>query len=128
LQVQAAIAAVHCAARYAEETDWAEIERLYAALEAIAPSPVVRLNRAVAVAKVSGAEAALDLLTPLADDLARYRPYHAVRAALLEETGAAKAAIKALEAALGCSPTSQEADYLTGRIALLRRKPAPPIA
>lgn len=120
LQVQAAIAAVHCAAKHAADTDWTEIERLYAALEAIAPSPVVRLNRAVAVSKVKGPVAALELLTPLADDLARYQPYHAVRAAMLEEIGAAKAAIEALEAALGCSPTRQEADYLTGRIAALR--------
>lgn len=128
LQVQAAIAAVHCTAKRAADTDWAEIARLYLALEAIAPSPVVRLNRAVAVSRVTGPAAALDLLMPLAHDLARYRPYHAVRAALLEETGALKAAIKALEAALGCSPTSQEADYLIARITLLREKLAPSIA
>ncbi|MEJ2411193.1 MAG: RNA polymerase subunit sigma-24, partial [Novosphingobium sp.] len=128
LQVQAAVAAVHCAAKRATDTNWAEIARLYVALEALAPSPVVQLNRAVAVSKVEGPEAALNLLAPLAEDLQRYRPYHAVRAALLEETGAAKAAIVALEAALGCSPTSLEADYLTGRIMLLRKKLAPPIA
>ncbi len=128
LQVQAAVAAVHCAAKRSTDTNWAEIERLYAALEAIAPSPVVQLNRAVAVSKVEGPEVALKLLTPLAEKLERYRPYHAVRAALLEETGAEKAAIEALEAALDCSPTSQEADYLTGRITLLREKPVPPIA
>ncbi len=127
LQIQAAIAAVHCAAKRTEDTDWAEIERLYAALEAIAPSPVVRLNRAVAVSRVTGPEEALDWLAPLAEDLARYQPYHAVRAAMLEEIGAAKAAIEALEAALGCSPTSQEADYLTGRIVALRLNAATPI-
>jgi RNA polymerase sigma-70 factor, ECF subfamily len=127
LQVQAAIAAVHCAAKHVEETDWAEIERLYAALEALAPSPVVQLNRAVAVSKAEGPEAALNLLAPLAEDLQRYRPYHAVRAALLEETGAAKAAIEALEAALDCSPTRQEADYLTGKIAALRLGATTPI-
>lgn len=120
LQVQAAIAGVHCAAADAAETDWAEIERLYAALETLAPSPVVRLNRAVAVSKVQGPEAALELLAPLAEDLGRYRPYHSVRAALLEACGAGAAAIAALEAALACSPTRQEAAYLTGKIAELR--------
>ncbi len=127
LQVQAAIAAVHCSAKRATDTNWAEIARLYAALEALAPSPVVQLNRAVAVSKAEGPEAALNLLAPLAEDLQRYRPYHAVRAALLEETGAAKAAIEALEAALDCSPTRQEADYLTGKIAALRLGATTPI-
>lgn len=128
LQVQAAIAAVHCAAQRAEETDWAEIERLYGALEVVAPSPVVRLNRAVAVAKLHGPEAALELLAPLAGDLGRYRPYHSVRAALLEDCGATEAAIGALEAALGCSPTRQEAEYLAGKIAELRKRRVPPPA
>ncbi len=128
LQVQAAIAAVHCAAERAVETDWAEIERLYRALEAIAPSPVVRLNRAVAISKVRGPATALNLLSPLAEELKRYRPYHAVRAALLEAIGDKNAAIEALEAALDCSPTRQEADYLADKISRLREKPAPPIA
>jgi RNA polymerase sigma-70 factor, ECF subfamily len=93
LQVQAAIAAVHCAAMRAEHTDWAEIERLYGALEAM----------------------------PLAEELQRYRPYHAVRAALLEEQGDVEGAIEALEAALECEPTRQEADYIAERIAALKR-------
>jgi RNA polymerase sigma-70 factor (ECF subfamily) len=120
-QVQAAIAAVHCAAKQAGDTDWAEIDRLYQALEVIAPGPVVRLNRAVAVSKVKGPAAALDLVVPLADDLRRYQPYHAVRAAFLEETGAKTEAAEALEAALACSPTRQEADYLSRKIADLRK-------
>jgi RNA polymerase sigma-70 factor (ECF subfamily) len=121
LQVQAAIAAVHCSARSADETDWAEIERLYGALEIFAPDPVVRLNRAVAVGKLRGPTEALALLEPLVEELGRYRPYHSVRAALLEESGDIAAAIEALEAALSCEPTRQEADYLTGRIAFLKK-------
>jgi RNA polymerase sigma-70 factor (ECF subfamily) len=121
LQVQAAIAAVHCAAERAEDTDWPEIERLYGALEALAPGPVVRLNHAVAVGKVRGPVEALAMLAPLAEDLKRYRPYQAVRAALLEESGDIEAAIAALEAALSCEPTRQEAAYLTSRIAALKK-------
>lgn len=124
LQVQAAIAAVHCAAACAGDTDWAEIERLYGALELLAPGPVVRLNRAVAVAKVRGPEPALAMLKPLAEDLQRYLPYHSVRAALLEESGDLEAAITALEAALICDPTRQEAAHLAGKIAALKKKRA----
>jgi RNA polymerase sigma-70 factor (ECF subfamily) len=72
------------------------IERLYGALDILAPGPVVRLNRAVAVGNLRGPEAALAMLRPLMGDLKRYRPYHSVRAALLEETGDKAAAIAAL--------------------------------
>ncbi|GLQ57542.1 RNA polymerase sigma factor [Devosia nitrariae] len=119
LQVQAAIAAVHCAAERAEDTDWPEIERLYGALELLAPGPVVTLNRAVAIGKVRGPEAALATLIPLAEELDRYRPYHSVRAALLEESGKIEAAIAALKAALSCEPTRQESAYLRENIAAL---------
>jgi RNA polymerase sigma-70 factor (ECF subfamily) len=121
LQVQAAIAAVHCAAARAGDTDWEEIERLYGALELLAPGPVVRLNRTVAVAKVRGPEPALAMLKPLTEELQRYLPYHSVRAALLEESGDTEAAIKALEAALICEPTRQEAAYLAEKIAALKK-------
>jgi RNA polymerase sigma-70 factor (ECF subfamily) len=120
LQVQAAIAAVHCAADKAEDTDWAEIERLYGALEMLAPSPVARLNRAVAVAMLNGPQPALAMLDPLTDELKRYRPYHSVRAAFLEESGDVAAAIEALEEALACQPTRQETEYLTEKIATLK--------
>jgi RNA polymerase sigma-70 factor (ECF subfamily) len=122
LQVQAAIAAVHCAAERAGDTDWAEIERLYGALEVLAPGPVVRLNRAVAIGKLRGPEPALAILQPLTEDLKLYRPYHSVRAALLEENGDVKAAIAALEAALACEPTRQESAYLAGKIATLKKE------
>jgi RNA polymerase sigma-70 factor (ECF subfamily) len=120
LQVQAAIAAVHCAAGRAVHTDWPEIERLYGALEVLAPGPVVRLNHAVAVGKVRGPVEALAMLAPLAEDLNRYRPYHSVRAALLEESGNFGAAIAALEAALSCESTRQETAYLKGKIVTLK--------
>ncbi len=121
LQVQAAIAAVHCAAERSEDTDWAEIERLYVALEIMAPGPVVRLNRAVAIAKLKGPEAALTMLEPLAGELARHRSYHSVRAALLEESGDIEGAIGALKQTLECGPTSQEAEYLSKKIAGLQK-------
>lgn len=121
-QIQAAIAALHCAAGRAEETDWAEIERLYAALEIIAPGPVARLNRAVAMAKLKGAGIALAMIEPLAEELARYQPFHAVRAALLEESGAFASAIEAIDAALACRPTRQERIYLNDKRAVLSER------
>ena len=71
-QVQAAIAAVHAHAASAEDTDWAEIEQLYAALERLQPSPLVTLNRAVAVAKVRGPADALAMIEPLGARLSGY--------------------------------------------------------
>ena len=96
-QVQAAIAAVHDEAERAEDTDWRQILGLYDLLERLAPSPVVSLNRAVAVAMADGPRAGLDLLAELADDprLAEHHRLDAVRAHLLElagEPGAARAA------------------------------------
>lgn len=88
-QLQAAIAAVHDEATTAEATDWAQIEQLYAMLDAIAPGPVVPLNRAVAVAEVHGPGAALALVDPLLADprLRRNQRLHAVHAHLLELEG-----------------------------------------
>src|SRR5262249_11250783 len=90
-QVQAAIAAAHATAPSGAETPWRAIAALYAELEAIHPSPVVRVNRAVAESRASGARAGLALLEPLALDarlharLAAYQPYHAARADLLRQ-------------------------------------------
>nr|WP_232215736.1 RNA polymerase sigma factor [Paracoccus sp. J55] len=96
-QIQAAIAALHARAARPEETDWAGIDRLYAALERHAPSPVVTLNRAVAVMKLQGAEAALEMVEPLRERLDGYFYLHgrAGRAgrrtlALLDRAGAAE--------------------------------------
>jgi RNA polymerase sigma-70 factor (ECF subfamily) len=82
-QVQAAIAALHARAPTFEETDWTQIELLYAALEQLQPSPVVTLNRAVAVSKLRGAQAALDIIDPLSDRLQDYFHFHGVRGAFL---------------------------------------------
>jgi RNA polymerase sigma-70 factor (ECF subfamily) len=71
-QVQAAIAALHARAVRAEETDWAGIDQLYATLEQMQHSPVITLNRSVAVSKVRGAETALAMIEPLASDLSGY--------------------------------------------------------
>ena len=86
-QVQAAIAAVHSRAQRHSDTDWPEIERLYAVLERLQPSPVVTLNRAVAIEKTAGTAAALALIEPLAGTLANYFHFHGVRGALLAALG-----------------------------------------
>ncbi len=85
--MQAAIAALHAARRRREDTDWAQIDLLYGALERLRPSPVVTLNRAVAVSKVRGPEAALDMIEPLAPKLAGYFHFFGVRGALLMQLG-----------------------------------------
>src|SRR5207253_806755 len=83
--LQAAIAALHCQAARAEDTDWPQIVRLYTLLERVHPSPVVSLNRAVAVSMVDGPEVALSLINSLAEasDLDGYHLLHAARADLL---------------------------------------------
>jgi RNA polymerase sigma-70 factor, ECF subfamily len=86
-QAQAAIAALHARAQRPEDTDWAQIDLLYAALERMQPSPVVTLNRAVAVAKAHGAEAALELVEPLEKRLGSYFHFHGVRGWLLKQLG-----------------------------------------
>ncbi|MDA4835231.1 hypothetical protein NY536_27770, partial [Enterobacter hormaechei] len=78
----AAIAALHARARQPQDTDWLEIDQLYAALERISPSPVVTLNRSIAVAKVHGAEAALLLIEPLEDRLSSYFHFFGVKGGL----------------------------------------------
>src|SRR5256712_8508296 len=87
--LQAAIAALHCQAPRAEDTDWPQIVRLYDVLERLQPSPIVSLNRAAAVAMVEGPRPALALLDELAaaGDLDRYHPLHSARAALLGRLG-----------------------------------------
>src|SRR5213076_2587524 len=86
-QIQAAIAALHARAATPEETDWTQIDLLYGALEIMQPSPVVTLNRAVAVSKVRGAEAALEMIEPLAARLSNYFHYFGVRGAFLMQLG-----------------------------------------
>jgi RNA polymerase sigma-70 factor, ECF subfamily len=117
-QVQAAIAACHATAPDAASTDWPQIAILYAELARLAPSPVVELNRAVAVAMTDGVEAGLRLV----DDLAasgRLEGYHllpATRADLLRRAGRLDAARAAYEQALALAPTEAERRYLARRL------------
>ncbi|MCG8456588.1 MAG: hypothetical protein MI919_09935, partial [Holophagales bacterium] len=114
-QVQAAIAAVHAAARRAGDTDWTEIERLYGVLERLEPTPVVRLNRAVAVWKSAGTETALQLLDGLGGELEGYFHFHGVRGSLLAEV-AHPDALAELERALELARTPAEREHLQQKI------------
>jgi RNA polymerase sigma-70 factor (ECF subfamily) len=111
-QVQAAIAALHARASTAAETDWAQIERLYATLERLEPSPVVTLNRAVAVQKVSGPAAALELIDPLGERLDGYFYYHGARGAFLDQLGRSAEAREAFGRAIGLAGSAAEAAYI----------------
>ncbi len=117
-QVQAAIAALHAQAPDYERTDWAQIRLLYDRLQALAPSPVVRLNRAVATRYVLGPEAALAEITPLADELDSYRLFHALRAGLLTGLGREEEARAARERALALAANPAERELLTRRLSL----------
>ena len=111
-QVQAAIAALHARAKLASETDWAQIELLYRSLEQLTPSPVITLNRAVAVNKVSGPAAALALIEPLASQLASYFYFHGVRGALLMELKRVAEARTAFDRAIALANTAAEAAHI----------------
>jgi RNA polymerase sigma-70 factor (ECF subfamily) len=111
-QVQAAIAALHARAARADETDWAQIELLYGTLERMQPSPVVSLNRAVAVAKVRGPAAALALIDPLAATLGGYFYFHGARGAFLKELGRVEEASTALGTAISLANTPAEAAHI----------------
>jgi len=115
-QIQAAIAALHVRAARAEDTDWAEIDLLYATLEQLQPSPVVTLNRAVAVAKVRGAAAALELIEPLAPRLTGYFHFFGVKGALLLQLGRAEEARAALGQAMALARTAAEAAHIRSQI------------
>jgi RNA polymerase sigma-70 factor (ECF subfamily) len=116
--VQAAIAAEHCRAPRAGDTDWPRILRFYDLLERLQPSPVVSLNRAVAVAMVEGPAAALNLLDSLdrAGDLDRYHLFHATRADLLRRLGARDEAAKSYRKALEFATNASERRFLERRI------------
>jgi RNA polymerase sigma-70 factor (ECF subfamily) len=109
-QLQAAISAVHSDAPAAPDTDWWQILRLYDQLMAVAPSPVVALNRAVAVAEVDGPEAALALVDRL--DLGGYHLYHATRADLLRRLGRDAEAAAAYDEAIARTGNEAERQFL----------------
>ncbi|MFC8089421.1 RNA polymerase sigma factor [Streptomyces sp. NPDC057301] len=112
-QIQAAIQAVHSDAPTSQATDWYQIRQLYDHLLAIAPSPVVALNRAVAVAEVDGPAPALDLVDAL--DLDGYHVLHAVRADLLRRLGRHTEAVREYESALALAENPAERAYLERR-------------
>jgi RNA polymerase sigma-70 factor (ECF subfamily) len=119
-QVQAAIAAMHDRATTAAATDWAEIDTLYAALERLTPSPVVTLNRAVAVAKLRGAADALALIEPLAPKLSGYFHFFGVRGALLADLGRRDEARAAFDRAIALANTAAEAAHIRMHLDRLR--------
>ena len=111
-QVQAAIAALHARATRAEDTDWKQIELLYGALEAMQPSPVITLNRAVAVSKADGPEAALAMIEPLGDKLSGYFHYFGVRGSLLLQLGRNEEARDAFCKAISLANSPAEAAHI----------------
>jgi RNA polymerase sigma-70 factor (ECF subfamily) len=121
-QLQAAITALQIQAPDAESTDWAQIAELYGALGRLNPSPVVELNRAVAVGLASGPATGLELLAPLLGDpaLERYQPLHAAHADLLSRSGDAEAAASAYERAIALTANAVERAELERRLGALR--------
>jgi RNA polymerase sigma-70 factor (ECF subfamily) len=111
-QVQAAIAALHARALRPDSTDWAQIARLYATLEALHPSPVIRLNRAVAICKVDGPAAALALIEPLADELSGYFYFFGLKGSLLQQLHRPAEARAAFHQAIGLARTAAEAAHI----------------
>lgn len=116
--LQAAISAVHCRAKRAEDTDWPQIVRLYDLLERVQPSPVVSLNRAVAVAMVDGPKPALRLIDALATtgDLDGYHLLHAARADLLRRAGSRVEAAESYARALTLVTNDSERRFLERRL------------
>jgi RNA polymerase sigma-70 factor (ECF subfamily) len=124
-QIQAAIAALHARAERPEDTDWKQIDLLYGALEVAQPSPVVTLNRAVAVSKVRGAAAALDMIEPLASRLSNYFHFFGVRGALLMQLGRSEEARIAFDRAIALANTSAEAAHIRMHLDRLMRDSSP---
>jgi RNA polymerase sigma-70 factor (ECF subfamily) len=111
-QVQAAIAALHARAARSQDTDWGEIDLLYGALERLQPSPVVTLNRAVAVARARGPAEALAMIEPLAAKLSGYFYFHGARGAFLLELGRRDEARVAFDRAIALAHSPAEAAHI----------------
>ena len=124
-QVQAAIAGVHAHAARPEDTDWSEIDQLYATLERLQPSPVVTLNRAVAVNKVHGPAAALTMIEPLAEPLAGYFHFFGVKGGLLMQLGRAAEARVAFDQAIALAHTPAEAAHIRAHLDRLIKESQP---
>jgi RNA polymerase sigma-70 factor (ECF subfamily) len=123
-QIQAAISAVHAHAARPQDTDWAEIDALYAALERLQPSPVVTLNRAVAVAKVQGPAAALAMIEPLAAKLSGYFHFFGVKGGLLMRLDRTEEARIAFDQAIALANTAAEAAHIRMHLDRLMRDSA----
>lgn len=117
--LQAAIAALHASAPTAAETDWPQIAALYGELMRRSPSPIVALNRAVAIAMAHGPEAGLTLLEPLEQDLSEYHLWHAARADLLRRANRTHAAAEAYRKALVLVGSEPERRFLSKRLSEL---------
>ena len=111
-QVQAAIAALHAQAPRPEDTDWVQIDLLYATMEQLQPSPVVTLNRAVAAGKVRGPAAALSMIEPLAPRLSGYFYFFGVKGALLLQLDRKAEAREAFDRAIALASTAAEAAHI----------------
>ena len=131
-QAQAAIAALHARAARAEDTDWAQIDALYAALERMQPSPIVTLNRAVATAKVHGPQAALTMIEPLEPRLSSYFHFFGLKGALLLDLARPDEAGAAFGRAIALANTAAEAAHIRDRLDRLiadgvARRPIPTV-
>ena len=115
-QVKAAIAALHARAKTPAETDWGEIDALYAALELLEPSPIVTLNRAVAVSKVRGPQAALAMVEPLGERLAGYFYFFGLKGALLKQLGRNAEARAAYDQAIALATTPAQAAHIRAHL------------
>ncbi|KKX30211.1 RNA polymerase sigma factor [Rhizobium sp. LC145] len=124
-QLQAAISALHARAARAEDTDWEEITLLYGVLERIQPSPVVALNRAVAVSKLKGPETALELIEPLAEKLDGYFYFHGVKGGLLMQLGRNRQAREAFDRAIALANSPAECAHIRQQIDKLGAAVAP---
>jgi RNA polymerase sigma-70 factor, ECF subfamily len=120
-QIQAAIAATHARAKEAQATDWAQIDGLYAALERLQPSPVVTLNRAVAVNKIQGPAAALAMIEPLASRLGNYFYFFGAKGAFLQQLGRVEEARAAFNQAIALANTPAEAAHIRRHLDRLMR-------
>jgi RNA polymerase sigma-70 factor (ECF subfamily) len=114
-QILAAINAVHTSARRARDTDWSQVVALYDQLVRIDPSPIVALNRAIAIAELDGPEVALAAIDPLEDRLADYHVFHAARADLLRRVGRSRESRTAYDKAIELAGNTAETAYLTRR-------------
>jgi RNA polymerase sigma-70 factor (ECF subfamily) len=121
-QVQAAIAALHAQAERPEDTDWAQIDLLYASLERLQPSPVVTLNRAVAAAKVRGPAEGLAMIEALAEPLSGYFHFFGVKGGLLLQLGRTEEARVAFDRAIALAKTAAEAAHIRMHLDRLMRE------